>query len=212
MTNNTVGTRKLATLVLTAVFLAILIIQVFVFPILGYIPIGAVVVGASVTIIQFTIAIATIVIGTKQGIIIGAFWGVFRLIQAWTQQGSLGSYMFMNPFTSIISSVMVAVVVGAVARKAIESNKASGRVVGFAFAGALAALTNTFFVTILTWISFNVMHFTGGTSGVKITTLGPNFIPWFLTGVVTFNGIFEIIAGIIIVPLIVVPLLKVVKR
>ncbi|QBO35931.1 ECF transporter S component [Periweissella cryptocerci] len=203
---------NMRTLVLTAVFLAILIIQVFVFPILGYLPLGAFVVGASVTIIQFTIAIGTIVIGTKQGMILGAFWGIFRLIQAWTTQGTLGSYMFMNPFTSIVPSIMVAVVVGLIARKAISSNKTSGRVGGFALAGALAAFTNTFFVTVFTWIGFNVMHFNGGTSGFKITTLGADFLPWFLSVIVGFNGIFEIIAGIIIVPLITVPVLKALKR
>lgn len=206
----TTDMRKLVKLILTALFLAIILLQVTV-PFLGYIPLGAVVVGASVTIIQFTVAIGTIALGTRQGIVLGAFWGILRLWQAWTQQGSFGSYIFMNPFTSIVSSVMVAVVVGTIARKVVASHNTTGKVGGLAIAGALAAFTNSFFVTILTWLGFNIMHFDGSALGLHIN-LGANFLPWFITVVVSFNGVFEIIAGIIIVPLITVPVLKVLKR
>ena len=198
--------KKVQDLVITAVFMAIILIQV-IFN-LGYIPLGAFFVGAAVTIIQFTIAIGTILLGLRLGIMLGVFWGVLRLWQAWTTPGSLGSLMFMNPITSIGASVLIAIVVSFFI-KVIKFNSKQPKVWVLAIAGALAALANTIFVTISTWLGFTMMHL----DWQKLVNLGhsQDFLPWFLTTIVGFNGIFEVIAGFILVPLITVPLLKIKK-
>ncbi|MBM7544372.1 ECF transporter S component [Periweissella beninensis] len=195
---------KIQKLVIAAVFMAIILIQV-IFN-LGYIPLGAFFVGAAVTIIQFTVAIGTILLGVRFGIVLGAFWGVLRLWQAWTTPGSLGSLMFMNPITSVGASVLIAISVGLFIKVVkFDINQPQSWVL--AIAGIIAAITNTAVVTLSTWIGFSIMHL----NWQKIVNLGHNqdFLPWFLTTIVGFNGIFEVIAGFILVPLVTIPLLKI---
>lgn len=198
--------RNVRQLVLTAVFMAIILLQVVV-PFLGYIPLGAFILGAAVTIIQFTIAIGTIFLGIKSGIILGLFWGLLRLWQAWTSPASIGSLIFMNPVTSLGASTMVAVVVYWIVKKA-SKNELQPKPWILGIAGGAAAFTNTFIVTVVTWISNSLFKINWQVN------LGNNqhFLGWFLTTIVGFNGIFEIIAGVIIVPLISLPLLQIKRR
>lgn len=197
--------RNVRQLVLTAIFMAIILLQVIV-PFLGYIPLGAFILGAAVTIIQFTIAIGTIFLGVRSGIILGLFWGILRLWQAWTSPASIGSLIFMNPITSLGASTMVAVVVYLIVKAGKNEMQPKPWILGIA--GAAAAFTNTFIVTLITWISNALFKINWQVN------LGDNqhFLGWFLTAIVGFNGIFEIIAGIIIVPLISIPLLQIKRR
>ncbi|MCM0599781.1 ECF transporter S component [Periweissella fabalis] len=199
--------KNIRQLILTAIFMAIILVQVLI-PFLGYIPLGAVIVGASVTIIQFTVALGTIFLGLRSGLILGLFWGLIRIWQAFTTPFSVGSLIFMNPFTAIGASVLVAVVVNLVVRPTTTATNV--RVWQLGLAGALAALVNTAIVTLFTWIGFTFFHI----DWHQFINLGQSqhFLGWFLSIVVGFNGIFEIIAGIIIVPIIAIPLLKVKQR
>lgn len=199
--------RNIRQLVLTAIFMAIILLQVIV-PFLGYIPLGAVIFGASVTIIQFTVAIGTIFLGFRSGLILGAFWGLIRLWQAWTTPASVGSLIFMNPITAIGASVMVAVIVHLIVKA--DANQTMIKSWRLGLAGGFAAITNTFVVTFVTWISATFFKL----NWQKFVNLGESqhFLGWFLTAIVGFNGIFEIIAGIIIVPVISIPLLQVKRR
>ncbi|CAH0418261.1 ECF transporter S component [Periweissella ghanensis] len=199
--------RNIRQLVLTAIFMAIILLQVLV-PFLGYIPLGAVVVGASVTIIQFTVALGTIFLGLRSGLILGLFWGLIRIWQAFTTPFSVGSLIFMNPFTAIGASVLIAVAVSLVIKP--TTNATNVKVWQLGLAGALAALVNTGIVTLFTWIGFTFFH----VDWHQFINLGQSqhFLGWFLSIIVGFNGIFEVIAGIIIVPVIAMPLLKVKQR
>lgn len=200
--------RSVRQLVLIAIFMAIILLQVVV-PFLGYIPLGAFLLGASVTIIQFTIAIGTIFLGFKSGLILGAFWGLIRLWQAWTSIGSIGSLIFMNPLTSLLASMSVAVVVNLIVKTTATTTK-DVSLLKLGFAGAMSALSNTFVVTLITWISSFFLK----SSWQHFVNIGDkeHFLNWFLITIVGFNGIFEIIAGIIIVPVITIPLLQIKKR
>lgn len=199
--------RNIRQLVLTAIFMAIILVQVLV-PFLGYIPLGAVVVGASVTIIQFTVAIGTIFLGLRSGLILGLFWGLIRLWQAFTTPFSVGSLIFMNPFTAIGASVLIAVAVNLVVRP--STTAANVKVWRLSLAGVLAAFVNTGVVTLITWIGFTFFHI----DWHQFINLGQSqhFLGWFLSIIVGFNGIFEVIAGIIIVPIIALPLLQIKQR
>lgn len=200
--------RNMRQLVLTAIFMAIILVQVLV-PFLGYIPLGAVILGASVTIIQFTVAIGTIFLGLRSGLLLGGFWGLLRLWQAWTTPGSVGSLIFMNPITSLGASMLIAVIVHLVVKTTATSTNPVNSV-KLGTAGALAAVVNTGVVTLVTWISATFFNL----NWQKFVNLGTNqhFLGWFLTAIVGFNGIFEVIAGIIIVPLISLPLLQIKRR
>lgn len=186
MTNN-----KTKYLVVTTFFMAIILLQVLI-SWLGYIPLGAVIVGAQPTIIQFTVAIAAILLGARWGAFIGGFWGLLTFWQAWSTPGSIGSLMFQNPSTAFIPRILVGLVIGMAFNKWLRNKNFGVRTLGLGFLGGLAALINTVGVVLLTVIGFTVMrtNFTG--------IPNHNLLGW-LIGIVSFNSIFEIITGIILV-------------
>lgn len=194
------ATTKTKKLVLTALFMAIILLQTQV-PFLGYIPLGAVVVGVSATIIQFTVAIATIILGTKQGMLIGGFFGLISFIRAWTNPISIGALMFQNPLTAIGSRIMIAIVIGWFAKHYLLQKK-TNLFLKLSMAGFLAAFVNTFFVVLMTWLGFNVMHTT------YIGIPNSDILHWLLISIVGINGIAEMLVGMLYLPLIAGPLIK----
>ncbi|MBM7543823.1 ECF transporter S component [Periweissella beninensis] len=196
---------KIKKLVLTALFMAIILLQTQI-PFLGYIPLGAVAVGVFATIIQFTIAIATIILGTKSGIIIGGFFGIISFIRAWSNPGSIGALIFQNPFTAIGARIMIAIIIGWFAKRYLINSPQNQLFFKLSLAGLLAAFVNTASVVMTTWLGFNVMHTTY--NGIP----NSNLFHWLLISVVGFNGIAEMLVGMIYVPLITQPLLKHIKN
>lgn len=189
---------------IATLFVAIVFLQVFV-PWLGLLPLGAFIVGASVTIIQFTVAIAGIVLGPKYGAVVGCWWGVLSFVNAWTHQGTIGSLMFQNPLTAIIPRVLVGLIVGYVFNKIFRNQSTAIRLTGLGISGILAALINTIGVVLLTWLGFTIMR--TNFTGVPLH----NILVW-LIGIVSFNAIFEIIVGFVLVGLIGSVLLPIAER
>lgn len=189
MTNN-----KTKYLIVATFFMAIILLQVLV-PWLGYIPLGAVIVGAQPTIIQFTVALAAIILGGKWGAFLGGFWGVITLWQAWSTPGTIGSLMFQNPFTALVPRILIGAVVGWLFNRWLRQKKSGIRTIGLGALGALSALINTVGVVLFTVVGFTVMktNFTG--------IPNHNLLGW-LVGLVSFNSLFEIITGIILVSVI----------
>ncbi|MBS0957133.1 ECF transporter S component [Leuconostoc pseudomesenteroides] len=189
MTNN-----KTKYLIVATFFMAIILLQVLV-PWLGYIPLGAVIVGAQPTIIQFTVALGAIILGGKWGAFLGGFWGVITLWQAWSTPGTIGSLMFQNPFTALVPRILIGAVVGWLFNRWLRQKKSGFRTIGLGALGALSALINTVGVVLFTVVGFTVMktNFTG--------IPNHNLLGW-LVGLVSFNSLFEIITGIILVSVI----------
>lgn len=185
------GTKKTKYLVVTTFFMAIVLIQMIV-PWLGMLPLGAFVVGASATIIQFTVAIAAIILGPKYGAFIGGFWGVLSFINALTHPGTIGSLMFQNPFTALVPRILIGAVVGWLFNRWLRQKKAGLRTLGLGALGALSALINTVGVVLFTVVGFTVMktNFTG--------IPNHNLLGW-LVSLVSFNSLFEVITGVILV-------------
>ncbi|MBU7456224.1 ECF transporter S component [Leuconostoc fallax] len=196
--------RKTIYLMITTFFMAIVLVQSII-SWLGYLPLGAFVVGAAPTIVQFTVAIGAILVGPKYGAVLGGFWGLTTLYIAWTTPGSIGSLMFQNPFTALLPRVAVGLLIGFIYQRYFKNQHVGKQTVGLASLGVLAALINTVGVVILTTIGFSIMqtNFTG------IPT--HNILGW-LIGIVWFNGIFEVITGAILVPLIAGALIPIAKR
>lgn len=186
--------QKTKYLVVAVFFMAIILLQVFI-PGLGYIPLGAIVVGAAPTIIQVTVAVSGIVLGPRWGAFIGGFWGVITLLQAWTTPGSIGSLMFQNPLTAIVPRVLIGLIIGWLFNRLLRDKNLGLRTAGLAILGALSAIINTAGVVLLTTFGFTVMH----TNFTGIPT--HNILGW-LIGIVSFNGIFEIITAAILVAVI----------
>ncbi|AKG67552.1 ECF transporter S component [Lactobacillus helveticus] len=191
---------------ITAVFAAILIMQTFL-PNIGYVRIIPVL-PVAITTIPMTIAIYGTLMGTKAGLGFGLFWGITRLIVAYTQPGDMVSLMlFQNPVISVVPSVLAGFFPGLITKAMGKTNYAK---LGYIFSGAVTSLTNTIMVILLTSIFFmhdpaSLVHYLGNYSSsaplilILITALGA-------------NGVIEAIFTALVVPVIVTPLNLVLKR
>lgn len=187
-------------LVLTALFIAIILLQSIV-PWLGTLPLGAFAIGAAVTIITFTVAIGAMVLGPKTGALLGFIWGAYSLWHAWTSVPSIGALIFRNPITAIAPRMLVGVIIGYLYWRFVKERPIAQQSAWLVGLGALSAFINTALVLSLTWIGFKVMN----TSFTGIPNSG--LANWLIISIAGFNGIFEMIVGAILVPLIGIPVL-----
>ncbi|MGR8822611.1 ECF transporter S component [Leuconostoc citreum] len=196
--------KKTTYYIVTTLFVAIVLLQMLI-PWLGIMPLGAFIIGASATIIQFTVALSGIILGPKYGAVVGFFWGGLSFINALTHPGTIGSLMFQNPATAFIPRILVGLIIGLLFNYFLRQRPIATRTIGLGILGVLAALVNTVGVVILTTIGFTVMHtnFTG--------IPNHNILSW-LIGIVSFNAIFEMIVGFILVMLIGNILLPIAER
>lgn len=192
-------------LVLTALFIAIILLQSVV-PWLGTLPLGAFAIGAAVTIITFTVAIGAMVLGPRAGALLGFVWGAYSLWHAWTSAPSIGALIFRNPITAIVPRMLVGLIIGYLYWRFVKNRPMGQQTIWLAGLGALSAFVNTFFVLSITWIGFTVMHTTA--FGIPDSGLA-NYL---IVSIAGFNGVFEIIVGAILVPLIGIPFLTFFNR
>ncbi|MFR2312245.1 MAG: ECF transporter S component [Weissella confusa] len=192
-------------LVLTALFIAIILLQSVV-PWLGTLPLGAFAIGAAVTIITFTVAIGAMVLGPRAGALQGFVWGAYSLWHAWTSAPSIGALIFRNPITAIVPRMLVGLIIGYLYWRFVKNRPMGQQTIWLAGLGALSAFVNTFFVLSITWIGFTVMHTTA--FGIPDSGLA-NYL---IVSIAGFNGVFEIIVGAILVPLIGIPVLTFFNR
>lgn len=192
-------------LVLTALFIAIILLQSVV-PWLGTLPLGAFAIGAAVTIITFTVAIGAMVLGPRAGALLGFVWGAYSLWHAWTSAPSIGALIFRNPVTAIVPRMLVGFIIGYLYWRFVKNRPMGQQTIWLAGLGALSAFVNTFFVLSITWIGFTVMHTTA--FGIPDSGLA-NYL---IVSIAGFNGVFEIIVGAILVPLIGIPVLTFFNR
>ena len=192
-------------LVLTALFIAIILLQSVV-PWLGTLPLGAFAIGAAVTIITFTVAIGAMVLGPRAGALLGFVWGAYSLWHAWTSAPSIGALIFRNPITAIVPRMLVGLIIGYLYWRFVKNRPMGQQTIWLSGLGALSAFVNTFFVLSITWIGFTVMHTTA--FGIPDSGLA-NYL---IVSIAGFNGVFEIIVGAILVPLIGIPVLTFFNR
>ncbi|MDY2522400.1 ECF transporter S component [Weissella confusa] len=192
-------------LVLTALFIAIILLQSVV-PWLGTLPLGAFAIGAAVTIITFTVAIGAMVLGPRAGALLGFVWGAYSLWHAWTSAPSIGALIFRNPITAIVPRMLVGLIIGYLYWRFVKNRPMGQQTIWLAGLGALSAFVNTFFVLSITWIGFTVMH----TTAFEIPDSG--LANYLIVSIAGFNGVFEIIVGAILVPLIGIPVLTFFNR
>lgn len=192
-------------LVLTALFIAVVLLQSIV-PWLGTLPLGAFAIGAAVTIITYTVAIGAMILGPKTGALLGFVWGAYSLWHAWSSVPSIGALIFRNPITALVPRIMVGFLIGYLYQKFVQHRELKKQGPWLVVLGGFSALINTTLVLLITWVSFKVMD--TSFTGIPST----NLAQWLIVSIAGFNGIFEIIAGAILVPLIGLPILTYFKN
>ncbi|MGX7347897.1 ECF transporter S component [Aerococcus vaginalis] len=177
-------------------FLALLILQTFV-PWLGYLPLGV----ADVTIVHITVILGASLIGGKRGALLGLSWGILAMIRNLMTPGVLAP-LFYNPLVAILPRLAVGAMVGFGYPKL--KAKFNTVVSGTTF-GATGAMVNTALVVVM------VSLFSRKTYATLMGIPESKVMIVFLMSVLS-NAVFEIIAAAILVPLILIPLEKVMQR
>lgn len=177
-------------LTIRGILIAIIIVQSMV-PFLGYIPLLA----TSLTIIHITVIVAAVTLGTKDGMFIGLIWGLMTMLRAWTAPTTpLDTLIFTNPIVSVLPRILVGLVAGVVFTALYKRTKQF--YMPTIVAAALGTLTNTVLV-----LGLMGLIYTGPVAAAYNTTSSGLFK--VLLVVVGTNGIPEVIAAMIITPLIV---------
>ncbi|MEY8444697.1 ECF transporter S component [Enterococcus ratti] len=181
--------NKTFRLVLRAILLAIIIVQSMV-PWLGFIPLGFI----SLTVIHITVIVAAVVLGSKDGMLIGLFWGIATIIRAYAMPTTpFDTLVFTNPVISVVPRVLVGLVAGTIFH--LIYRQYHSVVVGSVFAGILGSLTNT--VLVLGFMGVFYTEATAGAYGVDRSVLFKT-----LVGIATINGGTEAIGAGVFTPII----------
>lgn len=176
-------------LVIRGILLAIIIVQAMV-PFLGFIPLGII----SLTIIHITVIVAAVVLGTKDGALIGLFWGLATIVRAYAMPTTpFDTLVFTNPIISVLPRVLVGVVAGLLFAAIYRQKKSVA--LASAIGGVAASIVNT--VLVLGLMGLLYSSATADAYGTDTSTL---FTVLFGVGVA--NGIPEAIAAGVITPLI----------
>ncbi|MCO6541856.1 MAG: ECF transporter S component [Lactobacillus sp.] len=187
--------HKAYKLAIRAILIAIILVQSMT-PFLGFIPLGLV----NVTIIHLTVIVAAIVLGPGDGALVGLIWGLGTMIRAYSAPTSpLDTMVFTNPIIAVLPRILVGYLAGIIYRS--TKNKIKSQTVRMALAAAIGSLTNT-----ITVLGLMRLMFAGAmASAYKVTSEALNGV---IMTVVATNGIPELIAAIIIVPMICLAVLR----
>lgn len=179
-----------------SMFLAILIAQTFI-PMLGYIPLGPI----DVTIVHITVILVAVLFGPKIGTILGTTWGLLSMLRAYIQPTPF-NIVFLNPLISVLPRLIVGFLSGVLF--VFLSKKFSNKI-SYAITAAVGTLSNTILVlgSIYLFASETYAQALGISENLLLGTLGT---------VAATNGVIEMIASVIILPLLAIPLNKVISR
>lgn len=179
-----------------SMLIAILIIQTFV-PILGYIPLGPI----DVTIVHITVILTAVLFGSKMGLAIGTAWGILSMIRAYIQPTPF-NIVFLNPLISVVPRMLVGWVSGLLFQ-AIK-NRLSER-----WAYTLTALVGTLMNTVLV---LGGIYLLAAETYANALGVSETALLGVLGTVVATNGVIEVVASMIILPLVSVPLARALTR
>lgn len=178
-----------------AMLVAILIIQTFV-PMLGYIPLGPI----NITIVHITVILAAILFGKKTGLIIGTIWGTLSLIRTIVQYLPTNQ-MFLNPLISVLPRAIVGWL-SAVVFEALDK-----RFTGhwkYSVTAFVGTATNTVLV-------LGGIYLFAADLYAELFEMDVDQVFGALVAIVTTNGVIEVVASMVILPLLAIPLTKFLK-
>lgn len=182
-------------LTLISMMVALLIIQTFV-PIFGYIPLGPI----DVTIVHITVILSAVLFGQKFGTIIGAIWGSLSMLRAFMQPTPF-NIVFLNPLISVLPRLLVGLISATVFK--LLKDRLS-KALTYAITAGIGSLVNTVLVlgSIYIFASEPYANALGIPESALLGALGT---------IVITNGAIEIIAAIIILPILAVALNRFLK-
>ena len=183
-------------LTILSMLLAILIAQTFI-PMLGYIPLGPI----DVTIVHITVILAAVLFGKKTGSIIRLAWGLLSMLRAYMQPTPF-NVVFLNPLISVVPRLVVGWISAVVF--IFLSEKISDKI-SYAITAAIGTFANTFFV-------LGGIYLFASEAYAKALGIQESVLLGALGTIVATNGVIEIIASVIILPLVALPLKKVINR
>ena len=178
-----------------AIATAILLIQNFV-PFLGNLPLPPL----NPTIIHITVIVFTFLLGTRDGMIIGAIWGIIRMIRAFAMPASpLDPLIWTNPMIAVLPRLLIGLTVG-VTYQWLQKRWPSTH--SLRISAFLGSLTNTVFVMLFIYVFF--------TEDIAyLMNIQMDNIVYGLLAIVVTSGIPEAIIAAIIAPIVVKPLKKI---
>ena len=184
---------------LLGILTAIILIQNFV-PFLGNIPIPPL----NPTIIHVTVIVATLTMSTTDGMIIGAIWGVTRMIRAYTMPATpLDLLLWTNPMIALLPRVYLFGLFTGWGYALFQRIFSKRDKLALASASVVGSFTNTIFVL------FFIYLFYGETYAQAIDVDISNLAGALAVIVGTNQGFAEAIAAAIIAPLVTLPLRKI---
>lgn len=188
----TINTKRLT---MMAIATAILLIQNFV-PFLGNLPLPPL----NPTIIHITVIVFTFLLGTRDGMIIGAIWGIIRMIRAFAMPASpLDPLIWTNPMIAVLPRLLIGLTVG-VTYQWLQKKWTSAH--SLRISAFLGSLTNTVFVMLFIYVFF--------TEDIAyLMNIQMDNIVYGLLAIVVTSGIPEAIIAAIIAPIVVKPLKKI---
>ncbi|MGX7358954.1 ECF transporter S component [Dolosigranulum pigrum] len=188
----TINTKRLT---MMAIATAILLIQNFV-PFLGNLPLPPL----NPTIIHITVIVFTFLLGTRDGMIIGAIWGIIRMIRAFAMPASpLDPLIWTNPMIAVLPRLLIGLTVG-VTYQWLQKRWPSAH--SLRISAFLGSLTNTVFVMLFIYVFF--------TEDIAyLMNIQMDNIVYGLLAIVVTSGIPEAIIAAIIAPIVVKPLKKI---
>lgn len=188
----TINTKRLT---MMAIATAILLIQNFV-PFLGNLPLPPL----NPTIIHITVIVFTFLLGTRDGMIIGAIWGIIRMIRAFAMPASpLDPLIWTNPMIAVLPRLLIGLTVG-ITYQWLQKRWPSTH--NLRISAFLGSLTNTVFVMLFIYVFF--------TEDIAyLMNIQMDNIVYGLLAIVVTSGIPEAIIAAIIAPIVVKPLKKI---
>ncbi|WP_347300341.1 ECF transporter S component [Dolosigranulum savutiense] len=187
-----INTKRLT---MMAIATAILLIQNFV-PFLGNLPLPPL----NPTIIHITVIVFTFLLGTRDGMIIGAIWGIIRMIRAFAMPASpLDPLIWTNPIIAVLPRLLIGLTVG-VTYQWLQKRWPSTH--SLRISAFLGSLTNTVFVMLFIYLFF--------TEDIAyLMNIQMDNIVYGLLAIVVTSGIPEAIIAAIIAPIVIKPLKKI---
>ena len=145
--------------------------------------------------------LVAVLFGPKMGSVLGTTWGLLSMIRAYMQPTPF-NIVFLNPVVSVLPRLIVGFLSGVLF---LFFRKKFSDKVSYAVTAGIGTLINTVFV-------LGSIYLFASETYAEALGISETLLLGALVTVAGTNGIIEMIASVIILPLIAIPLSKVISR